>query len=227
MDKLKIEIMYDNRALKNFKHGWGFSALIEVKNKNILFDTGAGSEILFHNMKKFNYSPDHTDIIVISHSHFDHSGGLPHILGLKDDIDVYLPKYMNSRSKSEFKMYGSSKSKFYETDGRKIIIEDIIEAVCTRELYEQFLLIHLKEGLLILTGCAHPGLGNDIDYVQKIGTIYGVMGGFHGFSNMKKLKGIQFLAPCHCTSYLDEIKYEFKENFVECVAGSEFEFDLK
>ncbi|TFF89232.1 MAG: MBL fold metallo-hydrolase [Promethearchaeota archaeon] len=227
MDKLEIKIFYDNRSLKGFKHAWGFSALIRVNDKNILFDTGANPEILFYNMKKLDFSPENIDIIVISHSHLDHTGGLPYILGLKEDVDIYLPKYMKSNKKFEFKMYGSDATNFKETDGIRVIIEDMLTVACTQKIYEQILLIHLKEGLLIMTGCAHPGLDNIINFSQEIDKIYGVMGGFHGFSKLKKLENIEFIAPCHCTQFMDEIKIKFKENFVNCAAGSVFEFDLE
>ena len=50
---MRITIIYDNKVWKdNLKADWGFSCLIEVYGKNILFDTGANSRILLKNMEK-------------------------------------------------------------------------------------------------------------------------------------------------------------------------------
>ena len=79
---MKITIVYDNNAEPGLKADWGFSALIELneKREKILFDTGANSEILFYNLKKLNINPKDVDIIVISHRHWDHTGGLKEFL---------------------------------------------------------------------------------------------------------------------------------------------------
>ena len=222
--KLKISIIYDNKSLKPFKHGWGFSALINIEKRNILFDTGADSEILFYNIKKLNIDPNKIDTIILSHSHLDHSGGLLYILGLKEKFDVYLPKYMNPQKKAEFRSYGGNETRFIETDGIQTI-SDNIKSVCTREIFEQYLMIHLSKGILILTGCAHPGLSKIIDYTEKYGKIYGIMGGFHGFAELEKLKNIQFIAPCHCTGQINEIKDMYPERFIDCAAGCKYEFE--
>ena len=48
--KMKIKIIYDNNAQKGFKSGWGFSCIIENKEK-VLFDTGSESQTLLFNME--------------------------------------------------------------------------------------------------------------------------------------------------------------------------------
>ena len=49
---MKVTIVYDNEVKsRNLKAGWGFSSLIETaKGPSILFDTGADSPTLLHNM---------------------------------------------------------------------------------------------------------------------------------------------------------------------------------
>lgn len=74
---MKITIIYDNEAFdKSLKNDRGFSCLIEVFGRKILFDTGANSDILLGNMKKLNIDPEPVDMVFISHSHWDHIGGL-------------------------------------------------------------------------------------------------------------------------------------------------------
>ncbi|MHA1269149.1 MAG: MBL fold metallo-hydrolase [Candidatus Helarchaeota archaeon] len=227
---LKISVIYDNTALNGFRKGWGFSSYLEVelpdKNLNILFDTGAGDEILFYNMRRLQINPEKIDKIIISHPHFDHSGGLPYILGLNDDIEVYIPEFLHQNQKSEFFMFGSEKTKFIEVNGVVDICKNI-KSVCTRKLFEQFLLIYLKDGILIMTGCAHPGLASIIDYVKNIGNVYGVIGGFHAFKDLEKLNDMKFIGPCHCTSQIDRIKKQFSNTTYKVSAGSQFLFELE
>lgn len=54
---------------------YGFSALVEVDNYKILFDTGSATA-LFKNAQQMGINLADIDALVISHGHFDHTGGL-------------------------------------------------------------------------------------------------------------------------------------------------------
>ena len=58
---------------------WGFSALIEADGMNILMDTGLGHAVT-HNAELLNVDLKTTDVIVLSHAHADHTGGLQPVL---------------------------------------------------------------------------------------------------------------------------------------------------
>lgn len=74
---MKVTIIYDNTSISpDLQADWGFSALVEVKEKKILFDTGANGEILPSNMKKLEIEPREIEDIFISHLHWGHTGGL-------------------------------------------------------------------------------------------------------------------------------------------------------
>jgi 7,8-dihydropterin-6-yl-methyl-4-(beta-D-ribofuranosyl)aminobenzene 5'-phosphate synthase len=60
-------------------------------------------------------------------------------------------------------------------------------------------------GLTVITGCAHPGLENILSLASNFGEIYGIVGGFHGFSRLEILKGARLIVPCHCTVRKREI----------------------
>jgi len=90
---MKVTVVYDNDVRsQGVKAGWGFSAVIESGHTPaILFDTGADSPTLLHNMERLNIDAKRIGIIVISHAHSDHTGGLPSILEVNKEAELYVP----------------------------------------------------------------------------------------------------------------------------------------
>jgi len=76
----------------------GFCALIEKNNEKILLDTGQGLT-LKANAQALNIHLPDIDKLVLSHGHFDHTGGLAHLMPRKKTMDIYAhpdifaPKY--------------------------------------------------------------------------------------------------------------------------------------
>ncbi len=191
--------MYDNNANAGLKSGWGFSCLIEGQEK-LLFDTGDDGEKLIYNLRQLNIQPESIAAVTISHNHWDHTGGLKEFLKLNNNAKVFHPK---SFSKPTEIFTG-----VHTTGALGTFIK------------EQSLVINTQKGNIIVTGCAHPGLENILEKAGQFGTIYGVMGGFHGFSRLEKLQKIELIAPCHCTQYKQEIKEKYPTQFKEIRAGS-------
>ena len=74
--KTTITILSDNCVEKTGLIGeHGFSALIEKGEEKFLFDTSAGTS-LPHNTKILEKDLRRLDKIIISHGHYDHTGGL-------------------------------------------------------------------------------------------------------------------------------------------------------
>lgn len=89
---IKIQILMENKTYRDglvAEHG--LSLLIETANRRILFDAGASS-LLMHNMKQLDVDPETVDAVVISHGHFDHTGGLPAFLAANSKAKVYIHK---------------------------------------------------------------------------------------------------------------------------------------
>jgi 7,8-dihydropterin-6-yl-methyl-4-(beta-D-ribofuranosyl)aminobenzene 5'-phosphate synthase len=212
---MRITIIYDNYSGKRgLKADWGFSALIEVENAPpLLFDTGADGPTLLNNMKRLGIDPRRIGVIVISHSHGDHTGGLSDILRLNNDAEIYVPASIGAR-----------------IPGRRVIPVSqpvqISEAVySTGELkgMEQSLAVRTSRGIVVVVGCSHPGVGAILEAASYYGKIYGIIGGFHGFHEFNRLSGLTLICPCHCTQYKEELKNRFPANYIECGAGLELE----
>jgi len=81
------------------------------------------------------------------------------------------------------------------------------------------LVVKVREGLLVITGCAHPGLKNIVNASSNFGKIYGILGGFHDFEEYDILKNVSFIAPCHCTKNKHKIEEIYGEKVEEVGGG--------
>ena len=208
---MKLTVVYDNEVKKpELIADWGFSCLIEAQDTpKVLFDTGAVGSILLHNMKELKINPSDIGIVVISHSHGDHTGGLQDIMKANKDVELYLPQSFWG---------GPSTKKITKIREPMEICHGIFT---TGELggMEQSLVVNTDKGLLVVTGCSHPGVENILDAAARFGKVYGVIGGFHGFHNFDKLNPLSLICPCHCTQYKSAIKRLFRDRCLDCGAG--------
>lgn len=219
--------IYDNYQINpELKTAWGFGLVIETPFEKILFDTGSDSSVLLFNMKKLGIDPKSIDKVVISHIHGDHLGGLEGFLEENNKVTVFIP---NSFPDSIRNMIKSYKADFVNVSD-SIKTSDFIFS--TGELYgppeEQSLVINSKKGLIVITGCAHPGIVNVVKKAKEMfpeKNIYLVLGGFHHppkkvVYELKKLK-VEKVAPSHCSGDLiiEAFKEEYKENFIKNGVG--------
>jgi len=75
---MKLTVLTENTASKNFLTEHGLSYLIEYNGKKILFDTGH-SDVFLKNAKQLNINLDEVETVVLSHGHWDHGNGLKHL----------------------------------------------------------------------------------------------------------------------------------------------------
>ncbi|MEN4017962.1 MAG: MBL fold metallo-hydrolase [Methanobacterium sp.] len=212
---MNLQILYDNIAGNGFKEGWGFSCFIKTSKENILFDTGWDGNILLHNMKTAGINPEIIDKVVISHSDWDHIGGLNHILKYGNKPEVYVPESISINLKNEIKRY----TEVVEISKSRKICENVwTTGELGEKIKEQSLIIKTEKGNVILTGCTHPGLESITEKSRGFGEIYTVIGGFHD-SDIDILGEIPMVVPCHCTEKIEEIKKTMTESYKECFTG--------
>ena len=231
---LTLTIVYDNNAYDpRLKTAWGFSCLIEYRGQVILFDTGGDSPTLLANMAKLGIDPSRIEAVVLSHIHGDHTSGLSGLLPIAgDSLTVFVPRSFPA----SFKDAVRTKAQLVEVTEPGDIGEEVYT---TGELgtgiIEQSLVLRTDEGLLVITGCAHPGIVEVVRKAKALSDdeVYLVLGGFHlgGKSQMEiegiigefRRLGVRKVAPCHCTGEqaIRMFRQEYGGDFFQAGVGVE------
>jgi 7,8-dihydropterin-6-yl-methyl-4-(beta-D-ribofuranosyl)aminobenzene 5'-phosphate synthase len=208
--RLRISILFNNVPFDNdLETAWGFAALIEGLEQTLLFDTGGDGGLLLANMARMGIDPAEIDAVFLSHFHGDHIRGLRRFLKRNPDAAVFMP--------------ASFPPDFQESAGK--IGARVIPIASPKILFagayssgpmgqvpeEQALIVDTDEGLVIVTGCAHPGI---VDIVREAKRQRGkairlLVGGFHLLRQSEpriretidelKALGVTQVAPSHCT----------------------------
>lgn len=194
---MKITIIYDNESRRaDCKADWGFSCLVEAHGRKILFDTGESGIILLKNMQALKIDPSAIDDVFISHSHFDHSGGLSAFLDVNGRVSVHAPPALRGIFRARETEYETAPRPLHEHFWSTGLLGDI----------EQSLVVETGGGLVLVAGCSHPGVGMILDAAGKFGNPQALIGGLHGFREYDVLHGLKLVCPTHCTQHTAEIQ---------------------
>lgn len=87
-DPIRITVIVDNRAAPGLTAEHGLSLWIEAAGRRILFDTGQGGA-LEPNASALGIDLAGTDALVLSHGHYDHTGGVPGVLRTVGRVEAY------------------------------------------------------------------------------------------------------------------------------------------
>ncbi len=123
-------------------------------------------------------------------------------------------------------------TKLFYRDGEAFTKDDLEE--------DQAIVINLEEkGLIVLSGCAHSGIVNTVEYAREISgvdKVFAIIGGFHlKRSNDEEIQRTidhirtlepTMLAPCHCTGFraLSQFADQMPDEFIEGVVGATYTF---
>ena len=231
VENLTITVTYDNNPCKQgVETEWGFAAFITGTERTILFDTGGG-RLLLDNMEKLSIEPNSIDVVVLSHIHGDHTGGLGSFLEKNSNVTVYLPSVFPKKFKDNVRDYGA---KIVEVKESEQICENVYSTGQLGKLIkEQSLIIRTNKGLVVMTGCAHPGIAKIVNTAkdQIKDNILLVMGGFHlewatkgsieKIISVFKQLPVRYVGPCHCSGRKARSLFEkhFGGNYINIGAG--------
>lgn len=246
---VRIVVLNDNRKNNpQLENEHGLSLYIEVDGYKILLDAGQ-TDIFKKNAKKLGVNLDDLDTIVLSHGHYDHGNGLKHID--KKIPLICCPGCDCYRVSKRTGNYGELNQKVEELSEKFDLIQTTEPYKITENIFflgqierktdfetksfpmtkedgtddaaidDTGIAIKTSKGLIVISGCAHSGICNTVEFAKKITgerNILAVMGGFHlknvdestletiSYMQNNNVQGV-YLA--HCTS--DEVCQEFEK----------------
>jgi 7,8-dihydropterin-6-yl-methyl-4-(beta-D-ribofuranosyl)aminobenzene 5'-phosphate synthase len=229
-----ITILYDNRPFDPAcKTDWGFSCLIEGFEKTVLFDVGEREDIFSKNVKALGVDLKAVDVVVISHFHSDHVGAIGAFLDRNRRARIYVP---DDPGPDRFfwdkvKKAGVTASAVPAT--REIFSHAFLTGTMGSDIREQSLVLDTDDGLILVTGCSHPGIVNIVERARSIKNkdIALVLGGFHlaAFPEASirniiarfRENGVNRVSATHCTGdkAIQMMKDAYKENFLDAGVG--------
>jgi len=197
---MKVVTLMENTACRehlSFEHG--LSLYIETQNHKILFDAGQ-SGAFADNAKKLGVDLRKVDFAVLSHGHYDHSGGLTKFLEMNEKAPVYVSSYafephysakgyigVDPALKDHARIcYVAEEAKLAEgitlyrldcapVDTAGLQMEENGVRKPDDFRHEQYLLLEEKGKRTLISGCSHKGILNIVDAFRPDILI----GGFH------------------------------------------------
>jgi len=232
----KITVLLDNYAVSSkLKSAPGLSMYVEQDTTYFVFDLGGNERALQHNIEVMGVNVELVDFIVVSHAHADHVAGIPVMGWLAPYTTLYIP-------------YGSSSSlgKVARSNGLKPVevtrwLSPSKDVYITKPLHgppwEHFIVLDTHRGLIVLSGCMHPGLdavlGEILKYFNYSKKVYGVVGGLHlanapqtviedVVDKLVNKYDVEVIVPLHCSGSMFKriLSENYPERFVEAGAGS-------
>lgn len=230
-ENMSLTIVYDNNAYDpRLRTEWGFACWVQYGETILLFDTGGDGSILLNNLSTLGLVPQDVDVVVLSHIHGDHTGGMESLLGTGVRPDVYVPVTFPTRYKNQLRELVT----VHEVSEPQEILPGIYTTgKMGVNIPEQGLVLKTTQGLVVITGCAHPGIAQMVRRAKDVGQddIHLVLGGFHlGSASPAQVRqicetfrelGVQSVAPCHCTGKraMEIFATEFGDDYVTAGVG--------
>ncbi|XFA98538.1 MBL fold metallo-hydrolase [Candidatus Izemoplasma sp. B36] len=192
---MKISVLTNNLSRDGYASEHGLSIFIKHELYNILFDVGY-TDVFIKNAKKLNVDLNKVEYIVLSHGHYDHTGGLRFLDSCKSLQHIYIHKdaFIEKYAKEQKNRYNGIPFKendlvltskhLYKTEGfseikpKFYLLSDVLHNNKNTKYYvgdklddfhdESILILEENNELSLFMGCSHFGVVNGVEAVKEI-----------------------------------------------------------
>ncbi len=223
-----FQIVYDTSSptIAGMQPDFGYAVYIHADGRRILLDTGTDPDIMEQNLMSAGIDIHGLDLVVVSHNHFDHAGGLKRIRAINPDLPVYLPPNQSFAVDGEI-----IEDHLWVTPNILVLRgrSDVPTAGISDDLS---LVLRGRSGLYVLSTCSHSGVEQIVGRATKISgePVYYFSGGARLISRPESdtqlvaealaKHRVQVVSPSHC-SLSHRVDRKFRETLGEAVVDSQ------
>ena len=206
---MKVTALTENTTEIGLRTEHGLSLYIETDDQKILFDSGQ-TELFAENAGHLGIDLSSVDMMILSHGHYDHGGGLKKFIEINKKAPIYMSRYAFEPHYNGTEKYIGLDSSL-ENSERIIFTDEITKISDKLTLYscndrekmtdlgsfglnmlengrlvpddfrhEQYLLIKENGKRILISGCSHKGINN----IESWFIPDVLIGGFH-FSKLE------------------------------------------
>lgn len=160
-----FQILYDTSepTLPGLQSDFGYAVFVHADGKRILLDTGTDPDVMQHNLAAAGIDVNKLDMVVISHNHHDHAGGLVRVRSMNPDVPVFVPP-----------------NQVFAVDDVQVV-EDHLQVtpnvlvirghtdVPTAGISDDLsVVLRSRSGPYVLSTCSHSGVAQIVDRASKL-----------------------------------------------------------
>ncbi len=191
---------------EGFEPEFGYAVYIHYDGADVLFDTGATPKTLEHNLRAAAIDPRSIDILVVSHNHPDHIGGISYMRKSNPAVKVYAPPAQPVDGDPVERV-----SDVYEISPNLLVLRTHTNIPTVGISDELSMLIKTAQGPYVLTACSHTGVAKIMAKAAAVAgrEIFHYTGGarlkFRGVRDTEKVADelnrlrVSQVSPGHCS----------------------------